>query len=87
MSYICAGCLAREVYAAKRETAAAVSIQKYVRRWLLSCAYMKLCSAAIVIQSNVRGFTIRQRFLQGKRHKAATLIQVNLKWRCRSFLW
>ena len=78
MSYICTGCLARVVFAAKRETAAAVSIQKYVRKWLLRCAYMKLCSAAIVIQSNVCGFIIRQRFLQGKKHKAATLIQVNL---------
>ncbi|KAK7819479.1 myosin-15 [Quercus suber] len=75
----CRGCLAREVYAAKRETAAAVSIQKYVRRWLLRCAYMKLCSVAIFVQSNVRGFIIRQRFLQGKKHKAATLIQAH--WR------
>ncbi|XP_030951150.1 myosin-15 isoform X1 [Quercus lobata] len=75
----CRGCLAREVFAAKRETAAAVSIQKYVRKWLLRCAYMKLCSAAIVIQSNVCGFIIRQRFLQGKKHKAATLIQAH--WR------
>jgi myosin-5 len=87
MLNIRAGCLARKAYAAKREAAAAISIQKYVRRWLLRCAYMKLCSAAIIIQSNIRGFSIRQRFLHAKKHKAATLIQVNLKWRYRSFMW
>jgi len=37
---------------------------------------MTLYSSAIIIQSNVRGFTIRQRFLHRKEHKAATIIQV-----------
>ncbi|XP_062160286.1 myosin-15 [Alnus glutinosa] len=77
----CRGYLARKMYAAKRETAAAFLIQKYVRRWLLRCAYVKLCSAAILIQSNIRAFSTRQRFLHGKKHKAVTLIQSH--WRMR----
>ncbi|KAH7574460.1 hypothetical protein JRO89_XS03G0299300 [Xanthoceras sorbifolium] len=71
----CRGCLARKMYAAKRETAATVIIQKYVRTWLLRHAYKKLSLAAIVIQSNIRSFLTCQRFLHGKKHKAATLIQ------------
>ncbi|XP_068326692.1 myosin-15-like [Pyrus communis] len=75
----CRGCLARALYTLKREAAAAILIQKHVQRWLLKCAYMELYSAATVIQSNIRGFSIRQRFLHGKKHKAATLIQA--RWR------
>ncbi|KAB1219847.1 Myosin-15 [Morella rubra] len=75
----CRGYLARKIYAAKREMAAAILIQKYVRRWLFGCAYMKLRSAAIIIQSNIRGLSTRQRFLHGKKLKAATLIQA--RWR------
>lgn len=65
------------MYAAKRERAAAVSIQKYVRKWLLRRAYLKLLSAAIFMQSNIHGFLTRKRFLQEKNQRAATLIQVN----------
>lgn len=72
-----AGCLGRKLYAAKRETAAAVFIQKYIRLWLVKRAYAKISLAAVVIQSNIRGFLTRQKFLHGKKHKAATLIQVN----------
>ncbi|MCH84696.1 myosin-15-like, partial [Trifolium medium] len=71
----CRGCLARKIYASKRETAAAISIQKYIRMCLMRRAYTALYSSAIIIQSNVRGFTIRQRFLHRKEHKAATIIQ------------
>lgn len=77
MVELCAGCLARKMYSAKRETAAAISIQKYVRSWLLRQSYLKLGSAAIIIQSNIRGFSTRKKFLHGKKHRAATLIQVN----------
>lgn len=79
--FFTAGCLARKLYAAKRETAAAISIQKYVRMWLLNHAYTKLSLAAVVIQSNIRGFSTRHNFMHGKKHKAATLIQVS------SILW
>lgn len=69
--------MARKLFAAKREKAAAISIQKYVRMWLLKNAYTKLSLAALVIQSNIRGFSTRQKFVHGKKHKAATIIQVS----------
>ncbi|XP_045800079.1 myosin-15-like isoform X5 [Trifolium pratense] len=75
----CRGCLARKIYASKRETVAAISIQKYIRMCLMRRAYTALYSSAIIIQSNVRGFTIRQRFLHRKEHKAATTIQAYWK--------
>ncbi|CAJ1972908.1 unnamed protein product [Sphenostylis stenocarpa] len=71
----CRGHIARKIYAAKRETAAAISIQKYIRMWLTRHAHLKLYFSAIVIQSRVRGFVTRQRFLHAKEHKAATFIQ------------
>ncbi|KAL6216868.1 hypothetical protein ACLB2K_010086 [Fragaria x ananassa] len=77
----CRGFLARELYAVKRETAAAIFIQKHVRRWLLRHAYVEIYSAVVTLQSNIRGFSTRQRFVHGKKHKAATLIQA--RWRMR----
>ncbi|OIW12077.1 hypothetical protein TanjilG_15317 [Lupinus angustifolius] len=71
----CRGCIARKMYAAIRETAATISIQKYIRMWLMRQAYLKLYSPTIIIQSHVRGFTARQRLLHGREHKAATFIQ------------
>lgn len=82
MMVFIAGCLARKMYSEKREIAAATSIQKYVRRWLLRRAYTKLSLAAIVIQSNIRCFSTRERFMRRKKHKAATLIQVSTIWTC-----
>ncbi|KAL4332548.1 hypothetical protein GQ457_07G039200 [Hibiscus cannabinus] len=76
----CRGCLARKMFAARREAAAAVCLQKYVRRWLLRCAYLKLISASVFIQSNIRGFSTRQKFLHGKKHRAASVIQ-QAHWR------
>ncbi|KNA05554.1 hypothetical protein SOVF_189230 [Spinacia oleracea] len=75
----CRGCLARRMYAEKRETLAAIFLQKYVRGWLSRIAYLQLYSSAIVIQSCIRGFSDRQRFLFGKEYRAATLIQAH--WR------
>ena len=76
--FVNVGRIARKIYFAKRETAAAISIQNYIRMCLTRRAYLKLHSSAIIIQSHVRGFTTRQRFLHGKEHKAATIIQVIL---------
>ncbi|GKV00049.1 hypothetical protein SLEP1_g12804 [Rubroshorea leprosula] len=69
------GCLARKIFAAKREAAAAIYIQKFVRRWQLRHGYVKLISAAIIIQSGIRCFSLRKKFLLGKENRAATLIQ------------
>lgn len=38
---------------------------------------MQLRSSAILMQACIHGFLTRQRFLCWKRHKAATIIQVN----------
>ncbi|KAK8513690.1 hypothetical protein V6N13_002418 [Hibiscus sabdariffa] len=79
----CRGCLARKMFAARREAAAAVCLQKNVRRWLLRRAYLELISAAVFIQSNIRGFSTRQKFLHGKKHRAAHVIQAH--WRLYRF--
>ncbi|CAO2047305.1 unnamed protein product [Urochloa humidicola] len=77
----CRGCLARKMYAIRRETAAAVIVQKYVRRWLLRRAHLEACLAALLIQSYVRGFITRRYFSAIREHKAATVIQST--WRRR----
>lgn len=71
------GCLARKAYAAAREMAAAVFVQKYVRMWILRHAYQRIRSAAIVMQSTIRGCLTREKYLYGRKHKAATVIQVS----------
>jgi myosin-5 len=64
------------MYAIRRETAAAVIVQKYARRWLLRRAHLQSCLAALLIQSYVRGFITRRYFSAIREHKAATVIQV-----------
>ena len=65
------------MYIVKREEAAALILQKYVRSWLSRRAYSQLFLAAVIIQSSIRGFSTRKRFMHGKEYRAATLIQVN----------
>ncbi|XP_066332641.1 protein OPAQUE1 [Miscanthus floridulus] len=77
----CRGCLARKMYAIRRETAAAVIVQKYVRRWLLRRAHLQACLAALLIQSYIRGFIARRYFSAIREHKAATVLQST--WRRR----
>ncbi|XP_068476001.1 myosin-15-like isoform X2 [Phaseolus vulgaris] len=43
--------------------------------WLTRHAHLKLNFSAITIQSHVRGFVTRQRFLHVKEHRAATFVQ------------
>ncbi|KAL3655801.1 hypothetical protein CASFOL_000197 [Castilleja foliolosa] len=71
----CRGYLARNTFAAMRETAAAIVIQKYFRCCFFRRVYMQLCLASLLIQSSVRGFSTRQVFLCRKADIAATLIQ------------
>ncbi|XP_071684823.1 protein OPAQUE1 isoform X4 [Lolium perenne] len=71
----CRGCLARNVLEVKRQVAAAVSVEKYARRWFCRCAYWHLRSAAIVIQSGVRYMLAVQSLLNLKKDEAATIIQ------------
>ncbi|KAF8723303.1 hypothetical protein HU200_021824 [Digitaria exilis] len=77
----CRGCLARNVLETKRQIAAAVSVERYARRWLCRCAYLHLRSAALLIQSGIRYILAVQRLLHLKRAKASTVIQAC--WRMR----
>lgn len=72
------GYLARAVYVAKREEAAAITMQQYARGWLCRRAYFELHSSAVIIQSSIRGFSTRCRFLYRKEHASASRIQVCL---------
>ncbi|CAD6205072.1 unnamed protein product [Miscanthus lutarioriparius] len=71
----CRGCSARNVLEAKRQIAAAVSVERYARRWLCRCAYLHLRSASLVIQSGIRYILAVQRLLHLKNAKASTVIQ------------
>jgi myosin V len=66
------------MFAIRRETAAAIIVQKYVRRWLLRRAYHQACLAALFIQSYIRGFIARRYFSAIREHRAALYIQVHL---------
>lgn len=73
-----AGHLGRNMYAAIREAAAAISIQKFGRRWLARHSYLQLKASIVLLQASIRGFSARQRYLHQKEHRAAILIQVIL---------
>ncbi|XP_040384389.1 protein OPAQUE1 isoform X3 [Oryza brachyantha] len=77
----CRGCLARAVLDARRQIAAAVSVEKYARRWFCRCEYLHLRSSALVIQSGVRYILAIQKLLHLKKDKACTVIQA--WWRMR----
>ncbi|CAN1217160.1 XI-I [Linum perenne] len=77
------GSLARKIYSQKRKTAAAITVQKWVRRWQMQHAYLKMGSAAVVIQSIICGYLSRLRFRNRRRNKAASLIQA--RWRMYKF--
>ncbi|VAI61574.1 hypothetical protein VPH35_112651 [Triticum aestivum] len=71
----CRGCFARKIYKIRRETAAAIILQKYARRLLLQRNYHEACSAALLIQSCIRGFIARRYFSAIREQKAALVIQ------------
>lgn len=75
----CRGYLSRNKFAAMRDTAAAIIIQKYFRCWFFRHLYMQLHDASVLIQSSVRGFSTRRKFMHRKEDRAATLIQAH--WR------
>ncbi|GER35366.1 myosin [Striga asiatica] len=75
----CRGYLARNKFAAMRETAAVVVMQTYFRRWFILRAYKQLHLAAVLIQSCIHGFSTRRMFSCRKEEKAATVIQA--RWR------
>jgi hypothetical protein len=73
-----AGCLARNILEARRQIAAAVSVEKFARRWLCRSAYLNLRSSVLVIQSGIRCILAAKILLHLKNVKAATIIQVML---------
>ncbi|KAK9683914.1 hypothetical protein RND81_10G174600 [Saponaria officinalis] len=75
----CRGCLSRIMLNKKREGVAAVLLQTFVRGWLAKKSYAQLYTSATIVQSCIRGFSARQRFMLGKEHRAAMLIQA--RWR------
>lgn len=77
-----AGFLARCLYTSLREASATLIIQKYVRRWILRHSYVLLYNSTLLIQSSIRGFVTRRKFLYQKENKAATIIQVNFGLSC-----
>lgn len=81
------GCHSRSIYLIKKQEAAAVSIQKYARRWLFRHNYLQICSAVVLIQSGIRGSSTRLMALRRKQHRAAILIQVILFLGLISSFW
>lgn len=70
------GRMARKQYEDLRKEAAAVCIQKHVRRWLAQKSYAKTRKAAIFVQAGVRGMIARKEFRRRRQTKAAIIIQV-----------
>jgi hypothetical protein len=66
------------MYTIMRETAAAIILQKHIRRLILQRNYQEACSAALLIQSCIRGFIARRYFSTIREQKAALVIQVLL---------
>ncbi|KAG8072623.1 hypothetical protein GUJ93_ZPchr0006g45526 [Zizania palustris] len=80
----CRGCLSRKMYMIRRETAAAIIVQKYVRSWQIHRIYQQARSAALLIQSCIRGFITRRYFSVIREQKAALVIQS--LWRKRKVI-
>lgn len=59
-----------------REEAAAVCIQKNVRRWQAQKSYQKSRKSAIIIQSGARGMAARKEYRLRRQTKAGITIQV-----------
>lgn len=64
------------MYAIKRQEVAMLLIQNYTRRWLLRRYFLHVRSAALIIQSSIRGYSACKRFVIMMEHRAAIRIQV-----------
>lgn len=70
------GTLARKLYECMRREAAAVKIQKNMRRHRARESYLQLQAAAITLQTGLRAMSARKEFRFRKETKAAVYIQV-----------
>lgn len=68
--------MARKLYECMRREAAAVKIQKNVRRHKARESYLQLQAAAITLQTGLRAMSARKEFRFRKETKAAVHIQV-----------
>lgn len=59
-----------------KKEAAAVKIQKHLRKYEARSAYKKLHVSALVLQTGLRAMDARKQFRFRKRTKAAIIIQV-----------
>ncbi|KHG09984.1 Unconventional myosin-Vb [Gossypium arboreum] len=74
--------VARHQYEEMRREAAALNIQKHLRKFLARKAYKNLYFSAVSIQTGMRGMIARSELLSRKQTRAATVIQSH----CRRFL-
>ncbi|KAM7494439.1 hypothetical protein LguiB_029048 [Lonicera macranthoides] len=77
---LCRGSLASKHFAGMKREAAAIKIEKNVRRYQFWKAYRKLWASMIVLQTGLRAMDARKKFRFRKQTKAATIIQA--RWRC-----
>ena len=68
--------MARKLYECMRREAAAVKIQKNMRRHKARESYLQLQAAAITLQTGLRAMSARKEFRFRKETKAAVHIQV-----------
>lgn len=76
---VISGKRARKLYKEKREDAAAVKIQRNLRRQLATRSYNGIRFSAVTLQSGLRAMAARSEFRSREQNKAATALQVN-KW-------
>lgn len=72
-----AGQHARKVYESMRREASCLRIQRDLRMHLARKAFKELCSAAVFIQTGMRGMAARSELRFRRQTRAAIIIQVN----------
>ncbi|KAH7690363.1 Myosin ATPase protein [Dioscorea alata] len=79
---ICRGHVARQVYEALRQEAAALRIQTNLRMYIARKDYKELLSSSVTIQAGLRGMAARKELHFRRQTRAATVIQSY----CRQYL-
>lgn len=70
------GHVARQVYEALRQEAAALRIQTNLRMYIARKDYKELLSSSVTIQAGLRGMAARKELHFRRQTRAATVIQV-----------
>jgi myosin V len=69
--------LARKIYEMMRRKAAALKVQKNLRKYFARKSYLQLQGSALTLQAGLRAMSGRKEFRFRKETKAAILIQVS----------